>query len=101
VVLDGYHFTIEYQQAIISSGYWLLCIDDLHAWKQLADVVINYAEGIRKEDYDAVDYTEFFLGLNHVLLRPEFLEPRNARQINKAENLFISMGAADSTNLTE
>src|SRR5205823_4199042 len=96
VVLDGYNFNTEYQQAIKNKGCKLVVIDDLHAWHQVADVVINHAEGITSPDYSAESYTQFCLGLDYVLLRKPFLQPKTSiRKITSVKKVFISMGAAD------
>lgn len=101
VVLDGYHFDTAYQKIIKETGCKLVCIDDLHAWHQLADVIINHAEGVQKKDYSAEADTKFCLGLDYVLLRPEFLtSKKNTRKITSVKKVFISMGAADIGNIT-
>ena len=43
VVLDGYHFRLGYQQVIKEAGYALVCIDDIHAYPFIADLIINHA----------------------------------------------------------
>ena len=48
VILDGYNFKTGYQKAIKNKGCKLVCIDDLHAWHHVADVIINHAEGINE-----------------------------------------------------
>jgi len=102
IVLDGYEFKTEYQQKIKSSGSRLVAIDDLHAWHQVADVIINYADKITASAYSAESYTEFYLGLDYVLLRKIFFG--NATRFSKKEHLkkvLISMGASDIHNLTK
>ena len=101
VVLDGYHFKTEYQQAIKYKGCKLVAIDDLHSWHQLADVVINHAEGVTKTMYSAQAYTQFCLGIDYVLLRKTFLQHNKIeRCITSIDKVFISMGAADIGNLS-
>ena len=102
VVIDGYNFTTEYQQTLKNKGCKLVAIDDLHAWHQLADVIINHASGIQENDYSAEKHTQFCLGLNYVLLRPEFLNAKKStRKIIQLKKVFISMGAADIGNNTK
>ena len=102
IVLDGYNFDTKYQQAIKNKGCKLVCIDDLHAWHQLADVIINHADGVSQSDYSAESYTKFCLGLDYVLLRPPFLVPKTSvRKITSVKKVFISMGAADVNNITQ
>jgi len=102
IVIDNYNFKTEYQQAIKNKGCKLVVIDDLHAWHQLADVVINHAEGIDASEYSAESYTKFCLGLDYVLLRKPFLQPKTTvRKITSVKKVFISMGAADINNITQ
>jgi UDP-2,4-diacetamido-2,4,6-trideoxy-beta-L-altropyranose hydrolase len=102
VVLDGYNFQTEYQKIIKNKGVKLVCIDDLHAWHFVADVVINHAGGVKKSDYSCESYTKLCLGLDYALLRKPFLEAaKQERKIDKIENLFICFGGSDSLNLTQ
>ncbi len=101
VVLDGYNFKTEYQIQVKQKAKALVCIDDLHAWHHVADVVINHAEGVKESDYDCESYTKLLLGLKYVLLRQPFLNGENQRErIDSVSKVFVSMGAADEHNLT-
>lgn len=102
VVLDGYHFKTDYQQTIKNNCFKLICIDDLHAWHQVADVVINHADGVTEKDYEAEAGTKFCLGLDYILLRKPFLNAPPQTKITKSiKKVFISMGAADVNNITQ
>lgn len=102
VVLDGYHFVTDYQQTIKATGCKLVCIDDIHAYHFIADVVINHAGGLSIQDYSSADYTQFFLGLKYALLRKPFRDTAQNRVYpNREENaLFICLGGADPNNDT-
>ena len=102
VILDGYHFKTFYQQTIKDKNCKLVCIDDLHAWPQVADVIINHAANMNAEKYEAEVYTTFCLGLNYALLRKEFLDDtRPLKNVSALRKIFISMGAADMENVTK
>lgn len=102
VVLDGYSFKTDYQKIIKSSGCKLVCIDDLHAWHFVADVVINHAGGVKREAYSCEEYTKLCLGTKYALLRKPFLEAaQKARKIETINNVFICFGGADIYNLTQ
>lgn len=101
VILDGYHFKTDYQKVIKEKGCKLVVIDDLHDWHQLADVIINHADGASEKDYSAETYTRFCLGLDYILLRKEFLNTSfREEKIKTVSRFFISMGAADEQNNT-
>ena len=101
VLLDGYHFKTDYQKAIKEKGCKLVCIDDLHDWHFVADAIINHAEGINESIYSKEKYTKLYSGLKYALLRKEFLKFSSPKKINAIKKVFISMGAADLTNLTQ
>lgn len=101
VVLDGYNFRTDYQRGIKVQGNKLVVIDDLHAWRHVADIVINHAGGVSKEDYDCESYTKLLLGFRFALLRKEFLGLIGQSKIrSELKTAFISMGAADIHGLT-
>jgi UDP-2,4-diacetamido-2,4,6-trideoxy-beta-L-altropyranose hydrolase len=102
VVLDNYFFDTAYQKRIKEIlGCKLVCIDDLHDKEFYADLIINHAPGVKREDYQAQSYTQFALGLDYALLRPGFLEQaQKSRIVNNKEILFICFGGSDFNNLT-
>ncbi|MTI88140.1 MAG: UDP-2,4-diacetamido-2,4,6-trideoxy-beta-L-altropyranose hydrolase [Balneolaceae bacterium] len=102
VVLDGYQFDSDYQKLIKNKGCKLVCIDDFHDQHFYADLVINHAPGVIKDDYEGESYTKYLLGPDYALLRPEFLDNKS-QEINTSKgikNLFICFGGSDSRNLT-
>ncbi len=102
VVLDSYQFDSEYQKQIKQKGSKLVCIDDFHSQYFYADLVINHAPGVTKDDYDGESYTKYLLGPDYALLRPEFLEskPRETDNSDDIKNVFICFGGSDAKNLT-
>lgn len=106
LVIDDYNFRSEYQKNIKQHlKCKLVAIDDLHAWHQYADVVINHAVGGIEDLYETENYTKLYCGLDYVLLRGPFREPVNKETINQPirqpNSLFINFGASDSSNITE
>jgi UDP-2,4-diacetamido-2,4,6-trideoxy-beta-L-altropyranose hydrolase len=104
VVLDGYNFKTAYQQQIINTGCKLVCIDDIHAYHFVADVVINHAPGIDKKAYSCEDHTQLCLGTEYVLLKKMFLD--EAVVSDKAldlenSSILICFGGADPTGITQ
>lgn len=102
VVLDGYGFGTAYQESIKAKGAPLVCIDDIHAYKFVADVVINHAGGVSETAYETAPYTRLCLGPAHALLRPPFLAA-SGRDINLPEGsprVLLNLGGADPQNLT-
>lgn len=101
VVTDGYGFGSVYQKQIKTKGAKLVCIDDLHDKEFFADLIINHAHGVNKNNYKAQHYTVFALGVDYALLRSPFLTAaKSKRAISSIEKLMICFGGADSKNLT-
>lgn len=103
VVLDGYNFNTSYQLKIKDKGCRVACIDDIHAYHFVAEVVINHAPGIAKESYSVEPYTQLFLGTDYVLLKKIFLnEARLNKPLVNSENteVLICLGGADPNNFT-
>lgn len=101
VVLDGYHFDEHYQKRIKNSGSKLVMIDDLHKQKFYADLIINHAPGIKKDDYSAKPETNFALGPDFALLRSAFLEiAKKEREVRDNSSILICFGGSDFKNLT-
>jgi UDP-2,4-diacetamido-2,4,6-trideoxy-beta-L-altropyranose hydrolase len=101
IVLDGYHFDLAYQQAIIQAGCKIVCLDDIHRYHFLAHAIINHAGGIDASLYSAESYTRFYLGPRYTLLKKPFLEAARRRHETPAGNaLFICLGGADPGNQT-
>jgi UDP-2,4-diacetamido-2,4,6-trideoxy-beta-L-altropyranose hydrolase len=103
LVLDGYHFTPEYQRAIRDMGSRLLVIDDMnHLPYYYADILLN--QNIHAPDlkYHCDKDTTLLLGARYVLLRREFLKYQNfKRQIpDRAKNILVTLGGADPDNVT-
>lgn len=102
VVLDGYKFDSDYQKQIKSKGCKLVCIDDFHDQYFYADLVINHAPGVIKDDYVGELYTKYLLGPDYSLLRPEFLysNSQETNNLKDIKNVFICFGGSDFKNLT-
>ena len=103
LVLDGYHFTPDYQKAIRDAGIRLFVIDDMnHLTHYYADILLNqniYGPDLK---YHCDKDTTLLLGTRYVLLRREFLKYQNVkRQVpDKAKNILVTLGGADPDNVT-
>jgi UDP-2,4-diacetamido-2,4,6-trideoxy-beta-L-altropyranose hydrolase len=102
VVLDGYSFVTTYQQYIKEKGCKLVCIDDIHSYHFVADVIINHAAGIEQSYYSAAPQTAFYLGLKYALIRKEFLDAASGKaQVHgDPDRIFLCLGGADPKNDT-
>lgn len=98
VVLDGYSFDSAFQQSVRARANKLVCIDDLITGHQVADVIINHAGGLTPDEYDAESYTQFCLGPQYALLRPQFLNPDGFGEAPANGPIFVSLGGADPKN---
>lgn len=102
LVIDGYDLKSEYQKKIKEEVKCkLVAIDDLHAWHQYADVVINHAVGGIEHLYSNENYTKIYCGLNYALLRNEFKNFESEISEKKNGTVLVAMGGADPMNFTE
>jgi UDP-2,4-diacetamido-2,4,6-trideoxy-beta-L-altropyranose hydrolase len=102
-VMDGYHFTPEYQKIIRDAGTRLLVIDDMnHLPCYHTDLLLNQNVDAPRLDYRCDDDTILLLGTGYALLRREFLEYRALkREIPEyAKNILVTLGGADPDNMT-
>jgi len=103
VVLDGYHFTPTYQQAIRHAGHRLLVVDDCnHLSSYHGHVLLNHNAHGEKLRYVHDDDTVLLLGTRYVLLRREF-DPfrRWKRSIpDRGQRVLVTLGGSDPDNVT-
>lgn len=103
MVLDGYHFDVDYQRQIRRAGVRLLAIDDMaHLPSYEADIILNqniYADEIH---YACPADTRLLLGTRYVLLRREFWAWRDWQRkiVPMGRRVLVTMGGADPDNAT-
>ena len=103
LVLDGYHFTPDYQKTIRDSGYHLLVIDDCnHLPYYNTDILLNQNINAQDYKYSCDENTTQLLGCKYTLLRREFLKYKDCkREIpEKARKILVTMGGGDPDNVT-
>ena len=101
-LLDGYQFDDQYQTTLKQQGLLLACIDDIHAYPFVCDLLINHASSARRDQYNASDYTQFLLGLPFALTRSPFRQQARSRNgaIGSLNDVFVCLGGADPLNLS-
>lgn len=103
LVLDGYHFTPDYQKAIHESGFKLLVIDDYnHLPLYHTDILLNQNINADKLNYSCANETVKLLGSKYALLRNDFLHYHHLKRDipDKAHNILVTLGGADPQNVT-
>ena len=104
VVVDGYHFDADYQQAIKKANLPLLFVDDYgHASHYYADLVLNQNIHADESLYASREqYTRLLLGTRYTLLRREFWPWRSWRHEVPpvARQVLVTLGGADPDNVT-
>ncbi|MEO0509038.1 MAG: UDP-2,4-diacetamido-2,4,6-trideoxy-beta-L-altropyranose hydrolase [Verrucomicrobiota bacterium] len=102
VVLDGYHFGVDYQNRLAKTDAQVLCVDDhLHGNEWNCDAILN-------QNLDAEIWahyssqnpnTQMLLGSSFCLLREEFLKDKPSKKgWQKIEKLLITLGGSDPEN---
>lgn len=104
IILDGYSFDDEYQIKLKQKGAYLIYLDDINAFKQYADLVINVGTDKAGILYThKAFYTEVRGGLAHSFLRKSFYtlakNTFSGIKVSK-KGILICLGGADPTNKT-
>ncbi|MFO0852002.1 MAG: UDP-2,4-diacetamido-2,4,6-trideoxy-beta-L-altropyranose hydrolase [Gemmataceae bacterium] len=104
VVLDGYQFGDDSQQALRDSGRRVLAIDDYgHAGRYPADLVLNQNLGADEQLYAGRGPdTKLLLGPKFALLRREFADAAGWERTTPevARKVLVTLGGADPDNVT-
>lgn len=102
-VLDGYHFTTDYQKAIYEAGVNLLVIDDMnHLSSYVADIILNQNSHAQHLMYNCDKSTTLLKGTSYMFLRREFLKYRIVNRVipRLAKKILVSLGGSDPDNVT-
>jgi UDP-2,4-diacetamido-2,4,6-trideoxy-beta-L-altropyranose hydrolase len=104
VVVDGYQFGADYQQALKSRGLKVLFMDDYgHGAHYSAEVVVNPNVCANEALYKSREsYTRVLLGTRYCILRREFNAWRQWQRTIPplARRVLVTMGGSDPENLT-
>ncbi len=104
IIVDGYHFSGDYQQRIKAAGLKLFFIDDFgHAKTYFADIVLNQNLSASDTYYQQKqDNTQLLLGCQYTMLREEFWPWREGERIiaPRAKRILVTMGGSDPDNVT-
>ncbi len=104
IVVDGYHFTSDYQKSIKNNGIKSLFIDDCgSADVYHGDIILNQNLHADKSLYvNKAPETRLLLGSAYVLLRKEFtsLQNRHKKISAKSYKIIVTMGGSDPQNIT-
>lgn len=103
IILDGYHFTNQYQSAVKKNfDCKLISIDDINAFPFIADAVINPAGGVDANAYQLTENAKLYSGPGYALLRPQFYVASAAAKNTEAhtQSALINFGGADPSNFT-
>lgn len=104
IVLDGYHFSLEYERTLRDSGVKVMKIDDFCA-PTYANVIVNQDPNIGFGEFqlDKDGYpTEKKTGTSYALLRQAFIEEaRKVPEMNDDGEILVSFGGSDPLKLGE
>ena len=104
VVVDGYHFTTNYQRIIKDAGQQLFVIDDYgHTQHYYADIVLNQNLHAHAALYTSrAPDSRLLLGARYLLLRREFLQEkdRSREMPTAARRVLVTLGGSDPENVT-
>ncbi|MBK7128945.1 MAG: UDP-2,4-diacetamido-2,4,6-trideoxy-beta-L-altropyranose hydrolase [Crocinitomicaceae bacterium] len=96
-VIDGYQFTQAYIESLCTK-FKVVYLDDVHTFKNPADLIINHAGGLDPLDIYSDFLSRKCLGTDYVMLRKDFL--RKNKFSTKKFDVLICFGGADPDNYT-
>lgn len=98
VILDGYHFDVNYQLKLKEKNYKVLCVDGVNNGVFACDAILNYSLSAKIEKYNVInDKCKFLLGPDYLLVRKEF---RAQNTCIFPQDITIIIGGSDSFNYT-
>ena len=104
IVVDGYHFDVEYQRTLKAAGLNLLVVDDAgNAGTYVADLVLDQNAHAIEDFYQRKQpQTRLLLGSRYALLRREFKPWRawNRKIAPDGRKVLVTIGGSDPENLT-
>lgn len=102
VVLDGYHFGLEYQRAVRKCAKRVLVVDDYNPLPRYqSDILLNQNIEAEHFRYRANKGCKLLLGPSYALLREEFLHAKKPKPILPvAEKVLVTMGGSDPERVT-
>lgn len=101
VIIDGYHFDIEYLAELKRKIAKVIFIDDLAEFYVHADAVINPTPGFDFTNYKGLLSAQYFLGIDYALLRTSFQSMASETSFTKIKgSIFICFGGSDPLNKT-
>lgn len=105
LVLDGYHFGLDCQQAVRNAGHKLLVIDDYaHLPEYSCDILLNQNIGAEELPYKG-DIGKKLLGPKFALLRQEFImaiqQAEKRIPPSTCRNILLTLGGGDFSNHLE
>lgn len=101
LMLDGYHFTSDYQRQLRSAETHLAVVDDTgHLPRYCGDVLINPSPQAGQIDYQCDAHARKLLGTHFLPLRREVMRWRGNRpgSAKTAARLLVTLGAGDATD---
>lgn len=104
VVVDGYHFTTQYQNALNAAHLKQLLLDDNgDSGRYAAEFVLNQNIHADEVDYSARSpQTKLLLGCRFGLVRREFLAWKEVPRTipDRARRILVTLGGSDPDNVT-
>jgi UDP-2,4-diacetamido-2,4,6-trideoxy-beta-L-altropyranose hydrolase len=93
VVLDGYHFDLQYEKVLKDKKVPFLKMVDVPDSSYLADIVLNQNYGAESLNYQVEPNTQVLAGLKYLLVRREFrVSPVIERKITDSIHILVSLG---------
>jgi len=99
-VIDSYSTGPQYLANLRSAGLFVAAIDDFALHSFSCHLVVNGAAGAERLPYvSATGDTQFLLGTQYVLLRPEFWNAPERNYVREVKRIMLSAGGTHRVDL--
>ncbi len=97
VVLDNYHFELNYQKAVKQAGARLLVIDDTAERSFNCDLLLNHGLQAKTLKYDSNNDHRLLLGTEFALIRQELLKEMPSVK-SSAKHVLVTLGGGNQSD---
>jgi UDP-2,4-diacetamido-2,4,6-trideoxy-beta-L-altropyranose hydrolase len=100
IITDWYWLNSDYIKELKKKKFNILSVDDTANIHYYSDIVVNQNIGSEKLKYSTEKFTKFLLGTRYIMVRNQLLKRDKKIEKKKVEKILITLGGADTDNLT-
>lgn len=101
IIFDHYGLEAKDEEALRPYCDKILVIDDLADRPHDCDMLIDFSPSRKAEDYSGLvpDHCQRFIGIEYLILRPEFFDRAKRKPAKPPYKIFVTMGSIDGRDM--